>query len=149
MFYFHVTLYYLISSKTGTKTILESLHKQQHDLPKTFLHIPNNEQSYKNYKHNLSKIHTNTSSGWWSDILITSGCHDSPGAIGTLQNVAPNNDCTSTFKPSMHCGKGKYEATTCTTESQRITYFHKRKHSEVKEKAENDCTKQIHPSIEH
>lgn len=49
----------------------------------------------------------------------------------------------------MHRGKGKYEATTCTTESQQINYFHKRKHSEVKEKAEKDCTKQIHPSTEH
>ena len=61
----------------------------------------------------LSNIHLHTSSEWWRHILSTSGCHDSPGAIGTLSKFAPNSDFTSSFKPSIHCGREKYDATTC------------------------------------
>ena len=55
----------------------------------------------------------NTSSGWWRDSLSTCGSQDSSGARGMLWKVAPNNDCTSTFKPSIQFEREKYEPTTC------------------------------------
>ena len=59
----------------------------------------------------ISKL--STSLGWWRDSLSTCGSHDSPGARGMLWKVAPNNDCTSTFKPSIQFDNEKYDAITC------------------------------------
>ena len=96
-------------------SILPLFHSPNQTNPKIF--------SRQQEEFTLPIIHVDTSSGWWRDSLSTSSCHDSPGARGMLWNVAPNNDSTITFKPSIHCGKGKYEATTCKFERIRNRMF--------------------------